>query len=241
MIFAALAQAIPQKVYAGGEGGMNLLVYTPEVDEGSPSMLLDIYSGAWGARATLDGVEGVTPMAAGGATRSLPAEVLERECPVRVEGFGFVPDTGGAGAYRGGLSVYRTWRFLQEGRVMLRTCRVKSVPYGLSGGQDGTPFEAILGADGTETALPQEMLIDTGVRAGDVIRHVQPGAGGYGDPLTRDPDKVLEDVLDEKITVAYAERAYGVVIDPASGAVDAAATAARRGANLTDSHGAQSP
>lgn len=228
MIFAALAQAIPQKVYAAGEGGMNLLVYTPDVDEGSPSMLLDIYSGAWGARATMDGVEGVTPMAAGGATRSLPAEVLERECPVRVEGFGFVPDTGGAGEYRGGLSVYRTWRFLQEGRVMLRTNRVKSVPYGLSGGQDGTPFQATLGADGAETDLPQEMLIDTAVRTGEVIRHVQPGAGGYGDPLARDPARVLEDVLDEKIMPGYAKREYGVVVDMASGTVDAAGTAALR-------------
>ncbi|MEW6301356.1 MAG: hydantoinase B/oxoprolinase family protein, partial [Thermodesulfobacteriota bacterium] len=228
MIFAALAQAIPHKVYAAGEGGINLLVYTPRAGDGVPAMLLDMYCTGWGARPTTDGVEGVTPMAAGGATRSLPAEMIERECPVLIEGFGFVPDTGGAGRFRGAVSVYRKWRFLSDGRVLLRTCRVKSVPYGLAGGKDGTPFRAVLSADGTHTPLPPHMLIDVPVRAGEVLLHVQPGAGGYGDPFLRDPDKVLADVLDEKISPAYAEREYGVVVDVAAGTVDMEKTRALR-------------
>ena len=144
MIFAALTQADPSRVYAAGEGGMNLLVYSPEGPDAGTQMLVDIYAGGWGARPTLDGIEGVTPMAAGGATRSLPAEMIERECPVMLEGFGFVPDTGGAGQFRGALSVWRQWRFLRQGRAMLRNCRVKSVPYGLAGGEDGTAFSAVL-------------------------------------------------------------------------------------------------
>lgn len=227
MIFAALAQAIPHKVYAAGEGGINLLVYTPHVRDGVPAMLLDMYCTGWGARPNMDGVEGVTPMAAGGATRSLPAEMIERECPVLVEGFGFVPDSGGAGQFRGALSVYRKWRFLNDGRVMLRTCRVKSAPYGLAGGKDGTPFQALLSANGKQTELPKQMLIDASVQKGEVLLHIQPGAGGYGDPFTRDPQKVLDDVLDEKISPAYAERAYGVVI--AAGKVDEAETKRLRG------------
>jgi N-methylhydantoinase B/oxoprolinase/acetone carboxylase alpha subunit len=220
MIFAALAQAIPHKVYAAGEGGINLLVYTPHAQDGVPAMLLDMYSTGWGARPNKDGVEGVTPMAAGGATRSLPAEMIERECPVIVEGFGFVPDSGGAGRFRGALSVYRKWRFLHEGRVMLRTCRVKSVPYGLAGGNDGTPFAATLGVNGDTTELPRKMLIDTPVRKGEVLLHVQPGAGGYGNPFERDPERVLEDVLDGKLSPAYAERTYGVAVDIQMGKVD---------------------
>jgi N-methylhydantoinase B len=159
-------------------------------------------------------------MAAGGATRSLPAEMIERECPVIVEGFGFVPDSGGAGRFRGALSVYRKWRFLHEGRVMLRTCRVKSVPYGLAGGNDGTPFAATLGVNGDTTELPRKMLIDTPVRKGEVLLHVQPGAGGYGNPFERDPERVLEDVLDGKLSPAYAERTYGVAVDIQMGKVD---------------------
>jgi N-methylhydantoinase B/oxoprolinase/acetone carboxylase alpha subunit len=71
-------------------------------------------------------------------------------------------------------------------------------------------------------------MLDVPVRAGDRILHVQPSAGGYGDPWQRDPYRVLEDVLDEKITVAYAEREYGVVINPHTLQLDEKQTAARR-------------
>ena len=166
-------------------------------------------------------------MAAGGATRSLPAEMIERECNVRLEGFGFVPDTGGAGEYRGALSVFRTWRFTAPGRAMLRNCRVSTVPYGLAGGADGTSFGAEL-RDATGThALPPLMMIDEAVADGTVLHHVQPGGGGYGDPKRRDPVRVLEDVLDEKLTRAYARDVYGVVITDA-GTIDAAETSRLR-------------
>ncbi|MEM7407801.1 MAG: hydantoinase B/oxoprolinase family protein [Pseudomonadota bacterium] len=228
MIFAAIAQAAPERVYAAGEGGMNLLVYTPTDSTFSNAMLVDIYAGGWGARSNLDGIEGVTPMAAGGATRSLPAEMIERECPVMLEGFGFVPDTGGPGEFRGGLSVYRRWRFLAEGQAMLRNCRVRSVPYGLEGGGDGTPFAAVLSDADTEEALPAEMMLDRRVVPGQSLLHVQPGGGGYGDPMTRDPARVLEDVLDEKLTPAFARERYGVQLCDDGKAVDEAATAALR-------------
>jgi len=233
MIFQALAQAVPERVYAGGEGGMNILVYNPdppsEASAGTASsMLVDIYASGWGARHELDGIEGVTPMAAGGATRSLPAEMIERECPIMLEGFGFVPDTGGDGRRRGALSVYRRWRFLEPGRVMLRNCRVKSVPYGLCGGGDGTPFAARHWKGPQSSPLPPVMMVDTRVGPGEVVLHVQPGTGGYGDPLLREPERVLEDVLDEKITPAHARSAYGVILSDDGHSVDEAATVSVR-------------
>jgi N-methylhydantoinase B len=68
----------------------------------------------------------------------------------------------------------------------------------------------------------------TTLRRGDVILHEQPGGGGYGDPLERDPTRVAADVRDEKITRDYARREHGVVLDPATHEVDAAATWALR-------------
>ncbi|MEM7253544.1 MAG: hydantoinase B/oxoprolinase family protein [Pseudomonadota bacterium] len=227
MIFAALAQAIPDRVYAAGEGGMNLLVFTPSAI-GASSMLLDIYSSGWGARPNADGIEGVTPMAAGGATRSLPAEMIERECAVVLEGFGLVPDTGGAGQFRGALSVYREWRFLAPGRIMLRNCRVNSLPYGLSGGENGTAFSVTLRRDGDLVQLPTAMLIDVDVQPGDVLRHVQPGAGGYGDAQTRSLNAIQRDLLDEKITPRYAKTHYGVIADPDTLIIDRGATTKQR-------------
>jgi N-methylhydantoinase B len=228
MVFAALAQAIPEQVYAAGEGGPNILVYTPQVEAGVPAMLFDGYCSGWGGRPNRDGIDGVNPIGIGGASRSLPAEMIERECPVMVEGFGFVPDSGGAGRFRGSLAVYRQWRFLQAGRAMLRTCRVQTAPYGLLGGRPGTPFRALLESDGEQRDLPAKMFIDFPVRAQDRLLHIQPGAGGYGEPWQRDPYRVREDVLDEKTTIAYAEREYGVVIDPRTLQIDQARTAALR-------------
>ena len=225
LVFAALARAIPEQVYAAGEGGPSILVYTPRVDDGVPAMLFDGYCSGWGGRPNQDGIDGVNPIGIGGASRSLPAEMIERECPVMVEGFGFVPDSGGAGRFRGSLAVYRKWRFLQDGRAMLRTCRVQTLPYGLQGGEPGTPFRALLESDGGQRELPAKMFIDFPVKAQDRLLHIQPGAGGYGDPWRRDPHRVLEDVLDEKMTVAYAERAYGVVIDPRTLQIDQERTA----------------
>jgi N-methylhydantoinase B len=111
---------------------------------------------------------------------------------------------------------------------MIRTCRVKSVPYGLAGGQPGSPFEVLLESDSQRVEFPPRIMIDATVRAGDRLLHIQPSAGGYGDPWQRDPRNVLEDVLDEKMTVAYAEKTYGVVIDPQTFQIDTERTAALR-------------
>ena len=72
------------------------------------------------------------------------------------------------------------------------------------------------------------MFIDFPVQAQDRLLHIQPGAGGYGDPWQQDPDRVREDVLDEKTTMAYVEREYGVAIDPRTLQIDEERTAALR-------------
>jgi N-methylhydantoinase B len=228
MVFGALAKAIPDQVFAAGEGGSSILTYIVPAPDGGANVFVDFYRSGWGARPTKDGVEGTSQMAAGGAIRTSSAETIEREYPVIVEGFGFVPDTGGAGKYRGALSIYRCYRFLEDGRLLLRTCRTTSVPYGLANGEDGTPFRAVLLSNGSEVDLPPQMLIDTPVKAGDVLLHVLPGCGGYGPAIDREPRRVLEDTAERKLSVAYAERVYRVAIDPASGALDQARTARLR-------------
>jgi N-methylhydantoinase B len=66
------------------------------------------------------------------------------------------------------------------------------------------------------------------LRRGDSFRHLSAGGGGYGDPFERDPAAVLEDVLDEKVSVAAAKAAYGVVVHEARGQIDGPATGALR-------------
>ncbi len=227
MIFGALAKAIPERIFAAGEGGTSSITYAyNDFEAGASPVLTDWYSCGWGARPTKDGIDGVNSMLAGNGGSTVPVERLEGEFPILIEAHALMPDTGGAGKYRGALSMYRTYRFLKEGRALIRTCRATTLPYGLAGGCDGTTFRAALYRGGQETDYPPQMMVDAQVRPEDAIMHLLPGAGGYGDPLERDPAMVLDDVLDEKISPDYAQRVYGVAI--ANGAVDTQGTRAVR-------------
>jgi len=85
------------------------------------------------------------------------------------------------------------------------------VPYGLAGGRAGTPSRNVLNPGTEERELPAKYTLT--VRHGDVYRHELAGPGGWGDPFARDPERVRRDVMKEKISLAYARREYGVVID----------------------------
>ncbi len=97
-------------------------------------------------------------------------------------------------------------------------------PYGLAGGKSGTPSFNILNPGADQKILPVLPRESTELKKGDSVRHIQPGAGGYGDPLMRDPQLVLEDVRDEKLSINYVKREYGVVIDARTMTVNEPAT-----------------
>lgn len=229
LVCQALALAIPDRMPAAAEGGVSMMVFTTarQSGAGGSMMMTEMYASGWGGRPNSDGLDGTMPVAMTGF-RTNSGEAFEQELPVMLDGFGFMPDTGGPGQFRGALAVYRRWRFLADGRVMLRTCRVDSLPYGLAGGNEGTPFQAILLSDGHQTEMPRNIMLDFPVKAGDVLTHIQPSAGGYGPPYRREVTKVLEDVLDEKVTPAAAARDYGVAIDLHQSKADLARTAALR-------------
>jgi N-methylhydantoinase B len=189
--------------------------------------MTEIYASGWGGRPNTAGLDGAMPVAMTGF-RTNSGEAFEQELPVMLDGFGFVPDTGGPGQFRGSLSVYRRWRFLADGRVMLRTCRVDSLPYGVAGGGDGRASKAILTSNGKDTELPRNIMLDIPVKAGDRLTHIQPSAGGYGSAFHRDPSLVLEDVVDEKLSASAAARDYAVSIDVSRRTVDLARTTALR-------------
>jgi N-methylhydantoinase B len=227
LVCNALAIAIPERMPAAAEGGVSMMVYTTANGRESANLMMtEMYASGWGGRPRSDGIDGMMPVAMTGF-RTNSGEVFEQELPIMLDGFGFVQDSGGVGEFRGALAVYRRWRFLADGRVMLRTCRVDSLPYGLAGGKAGTQFKAVLSSGGKETELPRSIMIDFPVKAGDVLTHVQPSAGGYGPPLRRDVERVLEDVLDEKVTPEAASQDYGVAINHAH-QVDPAGTRALR-------------
>ena len=228
-MLGALAQIVPDRVPAAGEGGNSVICISGLRPNRQPFIIVDMICGAWGGRPDKDGVEAVTN--ASQNLSNMPVEVMEAEHPVRIEDYSFVPDSCGAGRYRGGVGIRRSYRILaEEALLQMRTDRVRFAPYGLSGGSPGGKSRNFMEIGNERTALPGKITARIG--KGTLIIHEQAGAGGFGDPLARDPELVVEDVLDGKITPAYAAEQHAVVLSP-SGQLDMVATGQLR-ASRTD-------
>jgi N-methylhydantoinase B len=207
-INGALAQLIPSRVGAAGEGGNTLAVFGAERPDGSGRFIFyELIVGTWGGTPEGDGNDGLTNPASLAA--NIPVEVAEAEFPITIERYGLVPDSGGAGEYRGGLAVERVWRCLTpDTSLIVRSDRSAHPPYGLAGGEPGAlSSNVLLRPDGTEEVLPS--MFSTTIGEGDVYVHRTAGGGGWGDPGRRDPERVREDVLDGKVTAEAAKQKYG--------------------------------
>jgi N-methylhydantoinase B len=228
-VMGALAQLVPERVIAPGEGGPSLIAIGG-YDRGRPFVLAEVIVGCWGARASRDGMEGVSnPLA---NLSNQPVEMVESDLPLRIHEYGLVPDSGGPGRFRGGLAYGRSYELLADEAVLtVRSDRRRHPPYGIDGGEAGAPSSNVIRSGGTETSVPTMPMEALNLRRGDVFRHVCAGGGGSGSPLERDPALVLEDVLDGKVTPAAARARYGVVIADGGTSIDRAATAAARAAD----------
>jgi N-methylhydantoinase B len=220
--FGALAQLYPDRVYAASDGGNTGVTIGGYDTALRPFIYVDFLSGCWGARPWADGLDGNTSMFANMASFSV--EVIEAENPLEVLDYEFVPDTGGAGKFRGGMSQRKTWRMLaDEGILQVRADRQTHRPYGLQGGGPGAAGRNVL-----DPGLPSEEKLHAKLtmtlRKGQVFRHQLPGAGGWGDALERDLALVAKDLRDGLVTIEGAARDYGVVARGDPPEIDAAAT-----------------
>lgn len=221
-IMRTMAKVVPERAIGGSEGGPFLMAAGGSY-HGRQFVLNEMLVGTWGARAERDGIEGISNPAANISNQ--PVEMIEAEMPVEIVRYGFVTDSGGAGRNRGGLAFTREFRFLQDTAFNLRGDRRDHPPYGIDGGATGAPSAHVLVApDGTERMLPTMPMHGFTAHKGDVFRLVGAGGGGFGDPFTRDPDRVLADVIEDKVSIEGARRDYGVAIDATMLAVDEAAT-----------------
>jgi len=185
----------------------------------------EIFGGGWGATRRGDGLDASFGLMAN--SYDTPIEAVELEYPLRVENYNLITDSGGAGTHRGGMGFYRHTRYLHgDGYFTNRSETAKFPPVGVLGGKPGAPSaQRLIRAGGEVEALPSK-ITNISIHGGDLIWMAQPGGGGYGDPLQRDPAKVLDDLLDEKISPASAADVYGIVVR--NGEVDEAKTRARR-------------
>jgi N-methylhydantoinase B len=223
-MFGALAQIVPHIVPAAGEGGNTVVCLGGRLPDNRPFILVDMISGCWGGRPDQDGIDAITNPSQN--LSNTPVEVLERQHPVRIEEYGLVPDSGGAGCFRGGLGLRRSYRLLAEDAVLqLRADRLRFPPYGLAGGGPGGLAGNWLGQD--EAMRPVPGKLTTVMRRGELLLHHQAGGGGHGDPFRRAPEAVARDVWNGKVTAAAARERYGVAVD-AAGVLDSAETSRLR-------------
>ena len=225
-IFGAMAQALPGKVpaaWGGGEVGLSFGGYYPNR---KAWVYLEFNNdGPRGGGPYIDGADGLAAPIHNMA--NTPIESIEADQPLMIEQYALVPDSGGAGTYRGGLGIVRDFRILADEAVFqLRSDRHDYLPWGVEGGKPGTPTQNYLNPDSENRELPSKHLMT--LKKGDLYRCIQAGGGGYGEPLDREIDSVLEDYKQEKLTRDYAQQEYGVVINPKSGDVDLKATTSLR-------------
>lgn len=207
-VIGALAPALPERVTAASSHFANPTFGGWDRRRGRRFVAYELVLSGTGARATRDGCEA---MAMAFNASNIPIEAQEATQPIVVERFELIPDSAGAGTFRGGCGLRRDLRFLaDEGQLTNLSERQRFAPYGLFGGRGGALARTVINPG------PDEQLVhgkqSREFAYGDVISFQQSGAGGYGDPLERDPARVLDDVLDDYVSIEGARREYGVVV-----------------------------
>lgn len=221
----ALGDALPERVTAGSKGCLSNIAFGGiDPRTGRYFTFYEAVAGGYGGRATKDGMDAIQPH--GQNTENSPVEEVEANYPLRIVRYALVPDSEGPGRQRGGLGLRRD--YVVEGPVSFSVLadRGKFPPAGFAGGMDADVATFVRNPDAQPEFLPSKFSVR--LEPGEVVRVQLAGGGGYGDPLERQPELVLGDVQEEKVTVLRAEAAYGVVVDPSTGTVDVEATRRER-------------
>jgi N-methylhydantoinase B len=208
-VIGALAKAAPARVAAAASHMANPTFGGWDRAKQRRCVAYELVLSGTGARATKDGCEA---MSWAFNAANIPVEAQEANQPIIVERFELLRDSAGAGKFRGGCGIRRDMRFLvDEGKLTNLSDRQKVPPYGLFGGSPGGLGRTVINPGGDEQVVHGKASREFAY--GDVISFQQSGAGGYGDPLEREPRRVLEDVLDDYVSIEAARGEYGVVIE----------------------------
>ena len=204
-MLGALSKIVPHKVPAAGEGGNTVVSIGGYRADRTPFIIVDMICGAWGGRPDKDGVEAITNPSQN--LSNTPIESLESRQPIRVQQYALIANSCGAGKWRGGLGVSRSYQLLADEAVLqLRADRVKFNSYGLNGGKPGALSKNWIYRDGQWHAVAGK--VTTTIKKGDIVRHDQSGAGGHGNPHHRCKELIKNDLWNGKITMEYAQEHF---------------------------------
>ena len=211
LLLGALAKAAPERVMAGC-GSSQALVFSGYDPRRSEYIVdYDVFAGGAGAQFDRDGMDAVRVHAA--MADSTPIEATEHEFPLIVRRCELRRDSGGPGKFRGGLGLgldIRVWA--DKARLSGRGLRHGLRAPGLFGGDSGGLAAYTLNPGTQEEKKLPAVFSEMPLTPGATIRVETPSGAGYGDPLERDPERVLADVTAGKISTEAALRDYGVVL-----------------------------
>ena len=207
LVIRALGPVMPARAAAGHFGTFSTLAFAGRNPAtGALFQCNDSGFGGWGALIDQDGPGPFRTMCHGD-TRLIPIEVHEASYPIRIESFGLRTDSGGAGEFRGGLGLRREYLMLAPCRMGSRFERTRHPPWGMQGGHDGaTGHVEVISPDGGRRPAMKESLQ---LEAGDRLKVLTGGGGGYGDPRRRDRNRVKEDLEKGYISPEAARMVYG--------------------------------
>ena len=205
----ALSEIVPERITAAYYGMSNVYILSGDGgDDRRGWIFFDIEVGGGGGRHNKDGLDcysqGIHNLA------NTPIEMVEATYPLRFKRYELLPDSGGAGKYRGGLGVRRDIEFLDaSGTLNTQFDKFKVAPFGLFGGQSGATGRMMLNPDTADAVDLRSKTVDRKLKRGDVFSMWTQGGGGFGPPEERDPAAVERDLRQGKVTPQAAQSAYG--------------------------------
>jgi N-methylhydantoinase B len=209
-INGALAKALPHRAMGAFSHWSNPNIGGIDDRTGKPFVMYDVSLAGYGGRYGSDGAEGLSPVM---NCSNIPVEVHEAMNPIRVHRFEFIPDTGGAGQWRGGCGIRKDIELLNSTATFSHLGdRHVFQPYGIFGGKPGALAESILNPQGNGEKLQSKETRP--IKKGDVLSFRLSGAGGYGMPEKRDPRAIAEDIADGYVSREAARRDYGPKMAP---------------------------
>lgn len=212
-ILKAMAADFPHR-FPAQSGGDLCAVFRYGFDSKTGEMWVEanIEGIGQGASAFADGESAVVHIDEA-CSRNLPVELEETKDPEIIERYELIQDSGGAGRFRGGLGVRRDYRLLADGRMISVLERCNSPHWGVAGGLPGGRTYGVLDSSIYGQGFEIIKTPDQPIAKGDLLSIRTGGGGGYGNPLERDPERVLEDVLEELVSIEAAQELYGVIFE----------------------------
>jgi N-methylhydantoinase B len=219
-IWRALAPVLPDQLPAGHYGtvaAQGFAGYDTAYDPPRFFMFGGPNAGGWGAGHNWDG-ENALICLGDGDTRNTPMEVIEAKYPIQIRRFELIPDSGGAGEFRGGLGLTVEYELVRgHGLSAVFVCgRCKFPAFGLNGGEDGRLNEIYVTRNGQPGPCTCQAA-GLPLQVGDIITVNAGGGGGYGDPKRRDPARVRDDVALGYVSADAAQRIYNLKLDETEG------------------------